>query len=432
MLTRTDRRGKTTSYTYNSRGQIDSITDPMDVVTNFIYNSDHRLYQVKRSGLILSTSTYDTIGRLKTSRDATGLLLSYDYNDLNNLTTITYPDGKTEVYEYNSPFSPMIPTAVTDRAGRKTSYSYGFGKRRLSITNPEGGVISYDYDLNGNATAFTDPNSNSTLFAYDASNRLIKRTYADGRSHSFEYNARGLLSRQANGRGQKISYYYNESGRLLTIDYSGSNTPDVHYTYDEFNRLTTVEDGRGVTNFGYYENSTLVKTIDGPWENDTLTYSYDDAGKVVSIQLENGQTRTYDYDSLGRLQTIGIGGKKFLYEYMDEISPLVKKLVRPNSTKTSYIYDGMNRLLELVNANGSANELSRYSYHYNDQDLRDRETITGGLAAPAQTQGVQVSDFNNLNQLLGSSNPDQSFIYDGIQKMATGLLQTTTGKIVCA
>jgi RHS repeat-associated protein len=418
----TDLSGKTTSYEYNTSGQLSKITDPLGTETLLIYNGDHRLQNISKAGQILSTITYDAMGRQKTSLDATGLLLSYDYDDLNHLTTITYPDAKTESYEYSSSHSPNLATASTDRAGGRSVLDYNGLKELVSSINPEGGVSGYERDSNGNIAAFVDPNHNSTLFDYDATNRLIKRTYADGKSLSYSYNNTGLLQSVTNSRGQKTSYYYDENGNLLTIDYSDWETPDVYYSYDGFDRLTQVEDGAGITRFTY-DSASRVETVDGPWEDDTLTYSYDDLGRIVSVELQNGKTRSHMYDELGRLVSITIGTDEFSYEYENGASPLVEKLVRPNGSSTSYSYDSLNRLLEINNSDSQAAVLNKYEYSYNAQDLRDKEIITNTLTTPTPTEGVNVSDYNVVNQLLANSNPDESFVYDEDGNMVEGYTQ---------
>jgi RHS repeat-associated protein len=331
-------------------------------------------------------------------------------------------DGKTESYEYSSPHSPNLATASTDRAGGRSVLDYNGLKELVSSINPEGGVSGYERDSNGNIAAFVDPNHNSTLFDYDATNRLIKRTYADGKSLSYSYNNTGLLQSVTNSRGQKTSYYYDENGNLFTIDYSDWETPDVYYSYDGFDRLTQVEDGAGITRFTY-DSASRVETVDGPWEDDTLTYSYDDLGRIVSVELQNGKTRSHIYDELGRLVSITIGTDEFSYEYENGGSPLVAKLVRPNGSSTSYSYDSLNRLLEISNSDSQATVLNKYEYSYNAQDLRDKEIITTTLTAPTPTEGVNVSDYNVVNQLLANSNPDESFVYDEDGNMVEGYTQ---------
>jgi RHS repeat-associated protein len=157
--------------------------------------------------------------------------------------------------------------------------------------------------------------------------------------------------------------------------------------------------------------------IDGPWANDTLTYTYDDLGRIVSAQLQNGQTTGHEYDDLGRLTKVKVGTKEYIYQY-DGVSPLIKKLTRPNTVATSYGYDSLNRLSSQTSAGATA--INSFSFSYNNQDLRDQEIATGLLPAPAETAGRTDGSFNSVNQLLQTASPDQTFVYDDDGNMTEG------------
>lgn len=422
----TDKAGNTTGYNYNEYGQVTKITDPLTIETILNYDeTEHRLTHVTRDGQeVYRVLSYDNIGRVKTTEDATGLQLSYGYDDLDHLTTVTYPDGKTETWEYNSPHSPHLLTATTDRGEQRTVYNYYPTKQLADVTEEQDNSISrFFYDLNGNLETFVDTNTNSTDFGYDSGNRLTSRTYADEKSLAYSYYNTGLLEKVTNSRNQTTTYYYNENGDPTSIDYQDDATADVTYLYDDFDRLEQIEDGSGITVFGY-DSFSRLETIDGPWENDTITYTYDDLGRIETVQVENGRTRTHVYDTLGRLKKIQIETSEYRYIYEDPKSPLIEKLIRPNNITTQYDYDGLNRLLEVDNQNASSEIINKYVYTYNNQDhnldLRDSETITGGLPAPDETEGVTGASFNNVNQLRETQNPDEIFAYDDDGNMTEG------------
>ena len=68
-------------------------------------------------------------------------------------------------------------------------------------------------------------------------------------------------------RGIVTTYCYNNNNRLIDITYS-DGTPDVVLTYDDYYRLTAMQEGADTYQFTYYANSWL-ESIDGPWTNDT-------------------------------------------------------------------------------------------------------------------------------------------------------------------
>ena len=70
--------------------------------------------------------------------------------------------------------------------------------------------------------------------------------------------------------------------------------------------------------------------------------------------------------------------------------------------------------------NEKAKVVERYEYRYNDQDQRDREVVSGGLAELPAGEGTRVSEYNALNQLLATSSPEETFVYDDDGNMAEG------------
>jgi YD repeat-containing protein len=182
--------------------------------------------------------------------------------------------------------------------------------------------------------------------------------------------------------------------------------------------MTQVEDGAGISTFSYATGR--LQSVDGPWENDTLTYGYDSLGRMVSLQPEGGQQVTHTYDPLNRLEKITTGTAEYNYSYQSAISPLVQQLTRPNGVTTQYDYDPLNRLLAITNSKSNGEIITKHAYTYNEKDLRGSEEISGGLAAPVHPEGVLQAEFNQLSQLTETVNPDQDFTYDADGNMTKG------------
>ena len=119
--------------------------------------------------------------------------------------------------------------------------------------------------------------------------------------------------------GPTYTQIYYRDGTLRKTDYANADTPDVTLVYDSYyNRLATQTDGAGTWIYSYHPTSTApshpssvngagqLSSIDGPWAEDTMLYTYDDWGRLTSRNLN---TTTYTnqtwsesvtYDSLGR------------------------------------------------------------------------------------------------------------------------------------
>ena len=419
ILSHTGLDGKTVTMHYNDFGQLQSVTDQNNRETTYIYRADHTLQRIERNGLIVAEHSYDNIGRLASSKDATGLFLTYNYDNLNHLTSVTYPDGKKDEMEYSSAQCPRLRTKAVYRSGLTDKYKYTKEKKLGESLNSEGGVSSNNYDLNGNLITFTDPNNNTTSFSYDAKNRLLAKIYNDGKSVSYLRNSSGAIIQRTNARGIVTKYYYDENNNLITVEHNDGSTPNISIEYDIYDRITRIEDGSGAYLFTY-DSASRIHTIDGPWANDTLTYSYDNLGRIATTQVEGGLLRSYTYDAMGRLKSVKSGADTFTYTFKGPANPLIATLTRAIGAVTAYQYNTLNQLTTILNKKSDDQLINSYNYEYNDQDQRSRETVNGALPLPSIPDAASNQTFNSVNQLLNSIDPDLVFTYDYDGNMTKG------------
>ncbi|MFO0753329.1 MAG: cysteine peptidase family C39 domain-containing protein [Thermodesulfovibrionales bacterium] len=417
----TDATGRVTAYTYNAYGQLGTIIEaqgtPLQRTTELAYDpASHHLLELRREGNPLLSFTYDDIGRVLTQTDAAGRTLAFEYNDLDQVTKIIFPDQKVEEYTYNT-CCPRILASRTDRAGLTTNYTYDALKRLIRKEGPEG-VFQYEYDPNGKLKKLIDTDGRTTSFAYSLDDKMTKKTYADGSFVQYDYDSARLLTKVKNSRNIENNLSYDANHDLLSLDYSDT-TPDVTFTYDDYNRMATRTDGTGLFQYSYYPDGR-VNTIDGPWANDTLTYQYNELGQMTDMVPQGGQTVSYAYDTIGRLQTVTVGTSTHTYGYTD-VNPLIQSLTRPNGSVTQYLYDDpLKRLTDVINKTSTGQVINSYRYTYDDLDLRDSETITNGTPITSLTAGVTTYETNELNQLLSTMNPNRTYIYDEDGNMTQG------------
>jgi len=419
----TDRLNHTTTFTYNGYGQMTSRTDAkdeLDIVTTYEYDPATRLLEeVLRDGKRIAGFTHDPKDRVRTYADATGLVVTLDYNDLDKITRITYPDEKFISITYSSS-SPSLIDSISDRSGRIAYFFYNGIGRLTEIINPEGGVIKLVYDPNSNPIELMDPKSHRTRFEYDLDNRPVKQTYADGKSTSITYDIAGLLKTRTSARDITTIYSYDENHNLESIAYS-DGTPGATYKHDEWNRLREMQDGMGTYKFTYNANSWL-ETVNGPWEADALTYTYDALGRRIGLEPQGREAIAYGYDTLNRVVEVRVGNAPFTYTYPDaSASPLIQSLTRPNGSHTTYGYEDPLKLLrEVSNKNSAAGIINQFAYTYNEQDLRSGETITNGSPIASFQDELVTYDYNKVNQLLSATSPARTFAHDDDGNMTQG------------
>lgn len=326
-LTYTDAAGQTTIYTYNTRGQRTSMTDPLGNVTRYTYDANGRLANVVDAlGHVAASFTYDAYGRVASDTDSQGYTRRYAYDALDRLTQITYPDGTARKYTWNK----LDLAATTDRQGKMTQYAYDAERNPVQITDPLGRITQYGYYPNGTLHTLTDPKGNITTWNRDLESRTIAKTYADGRGDSLAYDKASRLVAMTDALGQTKRYRYDQANLLTGIGYDGAVNPtaSVAYRYDPaYGRLVGMDDGLGTTTFSYVPVGALgalkLAMEDGPYNNDTIQYSYDAAGHVIKRSTDKEDA--FVYDPLGRVtqETNPLGS--FAYHYLGDTDQLVKR-----------------------------------------------------------------------------------------------------------
>ena len=88
----TDASGQSTTFTYNSFGQILTVTNAKGEMTTFAYDGNHNLTSITGALAGATASfTYDGYGRVRTVTDSEGYTVTQDYDALNRPTVTTYP-----------------------------------------------------------------------------------------------------------------------------------------------------------------------------------------------------------------------------------------------------------------------------------------------------------------------------------------------------
>jgi RHS repeat-associated protein len=215
------------------------------------------------------------------------------------------------------------------------------------------------------------------------------------------------LKSASDAKGQVALYSYFADNSLQQLSYSNAvvSTPSVSYTYDtNYSRLLTMTDGIGTTTYTYHTvtNGQLgagqVATVDGPLTNDTVTYTYDELGRVVHRDID-GVGQEWTLDELGRVTVVTNALGSFTNEYVGE-TELIATNYYPNGQKTIFSYYGStndHRLESIWHQNSSAATISKFEYTYDAQGQIDTWT----QQADSGTPEVSVLEYDPVDQLLG-------------------------------
>jgi RHS repeat-associated protein len=304
----------TTSFTYDSAGELTKTTLPDNSYLSYAYDNAHRLTTVTNAlsetqNLTLDamgnvtqelwkdassntkykhTATFDGLGRMLTSVDGEGNSTSFTYDKNSNTLTITNPRN-------------YVTTQTFDSMDRLSTYK-----------NAENDQSSVKYDSHDRPLTVTDGRSNQTTYVYDGFGEPIQQNSPDSLKTIMYYDA----DYNVNGMNQSgINYSsatYDALDRLLTRTYSGDSSLNISNTYDQaahgfgVGHLTSLTDKVGSLSRNYDERGNVTsdaRTIDS--HTYTASYTYESAGRLSSITYaSSGWVINYGRDSAGQISYV--------------------------------------------------------------------------------------------------------------------------------
>jgi RHS repeat-associated protein len=436
ILSVTDNIGRVTSYAYDSLGNITSIT---------------RLSGTPNA--VTTTYTYGACSQLASVTDPLGHSTSATFDSNCDATTVADPTGNTYMLQYNA--APGLLTAVTDPLNNTTQLGYDSASDLASIADPLNNTSKLSYDALGRLTGTTDPLSNSTGFYYDYSNDLAGVTDANGKTTQFPYDdlqdflgwtdadghstsinydtsvgaiemcsgaggcatyyvdALGNVTSYTDKRGLTTTYTYDKLYRLTEVQYNSSKNTSfpqttVTYSYDGANRVTQMVDTGGGSpsspgNTQTFVHDGLDRVTSWTSPEGTVNYTYDQAGRRLTMKAGGQAQINYCYDTANRLLTLTSGGA---YQCPSP-NPTVtiaydqggrrQSLALPNGVSVAYGYDADSHISSLNYLSAGGVPLGNLAYSY-DADSRV-VGVSGSLAAVNLPAAVNSATYNAGNQL---------------------------------
>ena len=386
----TDAAGQIVTLTYNTAGQVETITNALNETTTLSYGTTTtdplkplgKVWKITgpRPGSTV-TLTYDSFQRPRTVTDPSNYTTTYDYDVFDRVTLITYPDTTTEQFVYER----LDLYAQKDRQNRWTRTWHNELRQPVLTADALGRTLQMEWCKCGALQKLTDGKSQVTSWKYDAQGRNYQKTYPDNRTESISYEPlSGRVATTTDAAAQITTYKYFLDNSLKNVGYSNlapttAPTSPVSYTYDpSFLRPLTMTDGTGATIFDYYQTGVLgalmLKNLDGPLAgtSDLLTYTYDSLGRrktgnIGSLGTEN--TTTLSFDNLGRILSVINNLGTFDHFYVGDTGR-TDHIEYPNGQKTSFDYfpesddNRLKTITNLADGNVPTSILSKFDYTY--------------------------------------------------------------------
>ena len=471
----TDAAGQATTYVYNTYGQVLTRTNAKNETTTFGYGDDTFGHPIGYLTSISSppfsnvsavtTFTYDSANRVRTVSDSDGYTVTTDYDNLDRPMTVTYPDGTNQQFQYSQDFGQGTTTILDltrskDRGGLWTTRHYNANRQIDSITDPLNRTTQFGWCSCGSLASITDPKNRVTIFNRDLEGRVYQKVFADNTTVNYLYDgqttantvgASSRLKSSTDAKNQRTNYSYFADDNVQQITYTNISgqplsppTPSVSFTYDlNYNRVKTMADGIGTATYGYNPiavppalGAGQLASIDGPLTNDTITFGYDQLGRVTN-RLINGTANSSNwvFDSLGRVSSVTNKLGTFNYAYVN-VTDRLNSMTYPDGGSTAYSYfpNLQDKRLQQIKNQTSTNALiSQFDYTYDS----DGQILTWTKNYPGLSPAPQRFDlgYDNADQLTtarlknGSTNAlikQYTYSYDFAANRISELVGSTT------
>ena len=452
----TDPLGYTSSFTYDSRGNMLSETDPLGQVTAFTYDHQGNVSSITDSLGGQTTATVDEFGRTTSVTSTDGQTWEYGYDSLGRLTRQVSPhgdisqliyeaassmprqvissNGDTRSYETNAfgavtqeidqdgnvtdysydkmgrlvrrkdslggeetiTYAAHLPIVVQDAQGNSRSFVYDDTDRVISEINAADGITYFSYDAAGNRTSVTDPLGNRTSYTYDALNHLTARTDPLGHITTFQYDTFSNLIERDDRNGKRTEYVYDPIGRVIreTWHDAGAVANEITRSYDSIGNMLTTSD--------FFSS---------------LAYTYDTLNRIIAIDNLGtpGVPHTVfqqTYDSLGRRGSVSDGDVTVASAY-DSLNRLISRTWTGNTIDDARVNidnaaNGDRKYRRFADANAS--QLVGSSSF--ESDAKGRTTSIRHLDALDQVLANYDYSYDASDLLIEESHHNQTISYE--------------------
>lgn len=343
--------GNITLFSRDGFGNLISITSPKGHVTPIHFNTDGFIEYVENPNLEKFEMTYwDAGGLLKTFKKPKGQVNTFTYDSDGNLTSDSHSGGYNLTLQDGPATTNDTEVRQTTGMNRVTTFLSTYTEEYSSYSNkieyPNSLIKKVEYSrTHDTVDTYTDYQGiRNTLYklndprfdemasypklitlSYAPVNRLTQNTYTVNLSsptdpysvvstdltettgsfvRTTHYNASTKTFSKSTGLGRTSKIEIDNYERVRSTQ-KGDREP-VDYTYTN-EQLTHISQGTRSTVLTYYP-SGFLESVTNPL-NQTTTYEYDGAGRMIKQTLPDLREINYSYDLNGNLYTVTPPGR---------------------------------------------------------------------------------------------------------------------------
>jgi RHS repeat-associated protein len=413
-----DFNGVSTSYSYNSVGQLLSTTAASG-------RADRRTTINTWSGNNLMTVTS------RNSADQDFRRVTYGYvtsglaaNWISSEVVADLRSGAQRQTNYSYTFHPTTNTLASRTVQRvlpsgvaSTTWSYNTSGFLVSVTNALGHQTVYgNHDGLGRPRSVTDPNGVVTTLAYDTRGNVLSRVVSlpsGNRTTTFAYNGRSQLTQSTQATGRVLALAYNSAGRLVSTS-NGLGESET-YGLDAVNGIDTTRSSRQVPTVsgstpvgnasGEFLATSQKDSLGRPWKRtgnngQSYTTAYDGNGNALSMTDAAGLVRRQTYNSHNEVSSVTApdGG---VTQYEFNADGFVSRVVDPRGLATTFVYNAFGQVMQRTSP-----DTGTTTFVYD---------AAGRMTSESRANGVVIAyTWDALDRLTSRSSGgfNESFFYD--------------------
>jgi RHS repeat-associated protein len=295
---------------------------------------------------------------------------TFSFDSLGRLASIAdqYVNNQPLTISYLNSTS-SLPYQVTDWKNRTLTFTYTSGELTSVADNSSlSRSVQYGYNTNGDLTSFTDPEGKPTTYTYDSSHDITATIDANSQMVvSNLYDALGHVAFQyTDGDPNKTWQIFWSGWQTIEQDPAGSQRV---FSYDDQGRLISLQDQLGHVTQTYYDGQNHVIETVSPL-NEFNQFIYDGNNNLIETVDPLNCSNQFVYD-----------GNNSLIEMID--------------AKTNVSTFGYNNQFSLTGQTNGAGDWVNYSYN-SDGTLASR-TDSGGT--------IQYDGYDSYGQLTHITYP---------------------------
>ncbi len=284
-----DPYGGVRAFTVDEQGRVIAETDPNGDVTSWVYGT-YGVRCGKRSSLGWFSDTPEGPGRPDQALHRIPRQpLQWEYGDLVAASDIALPDADDALFQ-------SIPYDM-----------------RRTIRTMDAATTGRSHDALGLLVKETHHSGAARRWRYDAGRNTVRYHDRDGGTYSYEYGSWSLCLRETDPLGQAIAYRYTKTGLLASVTDPGGTTS--RYEYDHKDRLIRVR-RHGVTHveYRYDQADNLIEKRDADG-NTLIRFEIGSHNLNIARRLASGETHRYTYTRRGRYAGIATDQHELGFDY---------------------------------------------------------------------------------------------------------------------